>query len=289
MEQALTVQPLRPGSRKNIVAFERKAFNQTSCFYRLDTAAVGGVDADMRDRYVVVSSAVRCDLRSCFVVPGPCNARELLTDGRSCFRVRYSRTPNRCTPWCLPSTPSRQSTKVRMIITPPPTTTRARNAFNGEPHAVPEGKLALEFQTIKALEIIANSRTGKHEKSLFGVINHTQASYVVWATNARTRVCRDRCDCEQTRVGQRLLRATLLSPSNDAVTINLRLDCIGELLSSQEVFFHCNEVGQRARHTDERPSARGVLTGAILSANRFCVSSRIWTVSSISWSSNPAV
>ena len=174
------------------------------------------------------------------------------------------------------------------FIAPPPTTTSARNAFNGEPHAVPEGKLALEFQTIKALEIIANSRTGKHEKSLFGVINHTQASYVVWATtNARTRVCRDRCDCEQTRVGQRLLRATLLSPSNDAVTINLRLDCIGELLSSQEVFFHCNEVGHRARHTDERPSARGVLTVAYSRPSRFCVSSRIWTVSSISWSSNP--
>lgn len=46
----------------------------------------------------------------------------------------------------------------------------------------------------------------------------------------------------QTRVGKRLLRATLISPSNDPVTINTRLDAVQELLGNSDLFFGCAEV-----------------------------------------------
>ena len=46
--------------------------------------------------------------------------------------------------------------------------------------AAPDGKLAIDYATTRALEIIANARTGKHEKSLFGVMNHTQVRYPAW-------------------------------------------------------------------------------------------------------------
>ena len=103
--------------------------------------------------------------------------------------------------------------------------------------AAPDGKLAIDYATTRALEIIANARTGKHEKSLFGVMNHTQVRYPAWYQ----RVCSHE-PCVQTRVGNRLLRATLLAPSNDLVTVNLRLDCVSVLLAHQDLFFHCHEV-----------------------------------------------
>lgn len=46
-----------PGT--TVVPYERKAFNQTTCFYKVDQAALEGVDADLRERYIVVSCAVR--------------------------------------------------------------------------------------------------------------------------------------------------------------------------------------------------------------------------------------
>lgn len=60
--------------------------------------------------------------------------------------------------------------------------------------------------------MLFNARTGSSRDSLFGVLNLTRTS-----------------------VGRKLLRSQLVSPSNDAKTLNTRLDCVSELLVRPEV------------------------------------------------------
>lgn len=72
------------------------------------------------------------------------------------------------------------------------------------------GRVSLDFETVRNLELITNARTGSQRQSLFGVVDRTK-----------------------TAVGARLLRATLLCPSNDLSTVNARLDAVDELLHDE--------------------------------------------------------
>lgn len=71
---------------------------------------------------------------------------------------------------------------------------------------------ALDYETIRVLELLANARTGSARDSLFGVVNRTQ-----------------------TAVGTRLLRAQLVSPVNDLFTLNTRFDAVEDLLAHAPV------------------------------------------------------
>ena len=75
-----------------------------------------------------------------------------------------------------------------------------------------DATVVIDQVSIKHLEVIRNLRTGSSSGcgSLFGSLNHTE-----------------------TRVGARLLRRTLLSPPNDAVTIATRGDAVEALLNSE--------------------------------------------------------
>lgn len=77
----------------------------------------------------------------------------------------------------------------------------------------------VDASTIKNLELIQNARDPESGHCLCGVLNHTK-----------------------TAGGARLLRSNILQPPCDAETTNVRLDCIGELTSKEELFYELQSV-----------------------------------------------
>ena len=75
-----------------------------------------------------------------------------------------------------------------------------------------QGVMHLDPSTIRNLEILANARTGNPKGSLWGILS----------PNVKT--------C----AGARLLRSSLIQPSNDLATIETRQDCTIELLEREE-------------------------------------------------------
>jgi len=68
-------------------------------------------------------------------------------------------------------------------------------------------RMAIDRKTAISLELISNAKSGNQKDSLFGVINFTK-----------------------TIVGARLLRATILRPLTDIITLETRLDLVEMLL-----------------------------------------------------------
>ncbi|RWS28022.1 mutS protein 4-like isoform X1 [Leptotrombidium deliense] len=75
-----------------------------------------------------------------------------------------------------------------------------------------EDSIVIDFITARALEIVVNQTNPKSKDTLFGLLNFTR-----------------------TRSGGRLLRATLMEPPSDEPTIQCRLDCVEELLTTPDV------------------------------------------------------
>ena len=77
---------------------------------------------------------------------------------------------------------------------------------------LPAGCMAIDFVTVKNLELIRNLQTGSQKyNSLFAVMNHTS-----------------------TAVGARLLKSQILQPPTDAPTVNMRLDAVESILDNEE-------------------------------------------------------
>ncbi|XP_028838763.1 mutS protein homolog 4 [Denticeps clupeoides] len=72
----------------------------------------------------------------------------------------------------------------------------------------------IDSTSARHLELVVNNRDHKSEQCLLGVLNHTK-----------------------TPGGERRLRSNILEPLLDVDTINIRLDCIQELLQDEELFF----------------------------------------------------
>ena len=51
----------------------------------------------------------------------------------------------------------------------------------------PRGRMSLDFETIRNLELLTNARTGSPKDSLFGVINHTKTSVGAQFLRAQVR------------------------------------------------------------------------------------------------------
>ena len=79
--------------------------------------------------------------------------------------------------------------------------------------------MLIDGKTSCALEIISNSCSGDQKRSLFGCMNYTR-----------------------TVVGERLLKASLLRPSTDLLTIETRLDAVESLLRASESHAEVAEV-----------------------------------------------
>ena len=78
-------------------------------------------------------------------------------------------------------------------------------------YATSEGSMLLDHATIQNLEILRNLRTGSTKASLYGVLNHCK-----------------------TAAGGRMLRSSLIQPSTDLDTIQMRLEATAELLLREE-------------------------------------------------------
>lgn len=78
----------------------------------------------------------------------------------------------------------------------------------------PAGRMAVDFETVKSLELLHNARTGTAKGSLFDIINKTK-----------------------TTVGSKLLRSNLVAPLVDITTLDTRLDCVEEVLSKEQLYF----------------------------------------------------
>lgn len=74
------------------------------------------------------------------------------------------------------------------------------------------GAMLLDPSTVRNLEILVNARTGDPKASLWGILS----------PNVKTSA------------GSRLLRSSLIQPSNDLATIETRQDCMSELLHREE-------------------------------------------------------
>jgi DNA mismatch repair ATPase MutS len=77
-----------------------------------------------------------------------------------------------------------------------------------------KGRMALDAETVRNLELFAGARSGSVRDSLLGAIDRTR-----------------------TAVGARLLRANLLAPSCEPGTLAVRLDAVDEILRSETLFF----------------------------------------------------
>ncbi|XP_015788714.1 mutS protein homolog 4-like [Tetranychus urticae] len=86
-------------------------------------------------------------------------------------------------------------------------------------YAGSEQTIAIDPTTAKALEIIVNHQTGKTEGTLLHFLDHTK-----------------------TKVGYRLLRATIREPSSDLKTIEPRYDMISEILTNPQFHFNTSEI-----------------------------------------------
>eukprot|EP01135_Chromosphaera_perkinsii_P001208 Nk52_evm7s162 gene=Nk52_evmTU7s162 len=82
-----------------------------------------------------------------------------------------------------------------------------------------DNAMLIDSRTVKNLELIHNLRETKSFNSLFGMMNHTK-----------------------TPMGSRLLRSNIIQPPTSLETITMRLDCVDELLESEEVFFNLQSL-----------------------------------------------
>ena len=94
-------------------------------------------------------------------------------------------------------------------------------------------RMAIDAASIQNLELVADRRSGQQKVSLFGVVNYTKTK----VTSGPTDVCIFILTFTLAQVGERLLRATLMSPSCDLATIVSRYDTVETLLSSEKAFF----------------------------------------------------
>ena len=86
-------------------------------------------------------------------------------------------------------------------------------------HANCYSNMLIDNQTALDLELIRNRRTGNQKESLFGVLNYTK-----------------------TIGGERLLRANILRPNLDLVTINTRLDFVEMMLQQEQYLLEISEI-----------------------------------------------
>lgn len=88
-------------------------------------------------------------------------------------------------------------------------------------HQESKGFMSINSYGISSLEILTNLKTGDSKNTLFSILNFTK-----------------------TPMGKRLLKNNLLQPLTDIDTINMRLDCIAELLKSDQISFQLsNDLG----------------------------------------------
>uniref|UniRef100_H3AEP5 MutS protein homolog 4 n=1 Tax=Latimeria chalumnae TaxID=7897 RepID=H3AEP5_LATCH len=86
----------------------------------------------------------------------------------------------------------------------------------------------IDSTSAQNLELVINNRDPRNSHTLFGVLNYTK-----------------------TPGGNRRLRSNILEPLVDAETINMRLDCVQELLQDEELFFSLQSVISRFLDTDQ--------------------------------------
>ncbi|XP_078529538.1 mutS protein homolog 4 [Lissotriton helveticus] len=85
----------------------------------------------------------------------------------------------------------------------------------------------IDSTSAQNLELLVNNRDSRNGHTLFGVLNHTK-----------------------TPGGSRRLRSNILEPLVDVETINIRLDCVQELLQDEELFFNLQSVISRFLDTE---------------------------------------
>ncbi|XP_074687816.1 mutS protein homolog 4 isoform X3 [Strix aluco] len=86
----------------------------------------------------------------------------------------------------------------------------------------------IDSSSAQNLELVINNRDSRNGHTLFGVLNYTK-----------------------TPGGSRRLRSNILEPLVDAETINIRLDCVQELLQDEELFFGLQSVISKFLDTEQ--------------------------------------
>ncbi|XP_021090588.2 mutS protein homolog 4 [Mesocricetus auratus] len=86
----------------------------------------------------------------------------------------------------------------------------------------------IDSSSAQNLELLVNSQDYRNNHTLFGVLNYTK-----------------------TAGGSRRLRSNILEPLVDVETINMRLDCVQELLQDEELFFGLQSVISRFLDTEQ--------------------------------------
>ncbi|XP_071605916.1 mutS protein homolog 4 isoform X3 [Heliangelus exortis] len=86
----------------------------------------------------------------------------------------------------------------------------------------------IDSSSAQNLELVINNRDSRNGHTLFGVLNYTK-----------------------TPGGSRRLRSNILEPLVDAETINMRLDCVQELLQDEELFFGLQAVISKFLDTEQ--------------------------------------
>ncbi|XP_064929351.1 mutS protein homolog 4 isoform X7 [Columba livia] len=86
----------------------------------------------------------------------------------------------------------------------------------------------IDSASAQNLELVINNRDSRNGHTLFGVLNYTK-----------------------TAGGSRRLRSNILEPPVDAETINMRLDCVQELLQDEELFFGLQAVISKFLDTEQ--------------------------------------
>uniref|UniRef100_A0A8C5VB46 MutS homolog 4 n=1 Tax=Microcebus murinus TaxID=30608 RepID=A0A8C5VB46_MICMU len=86
----------------------------------------------------------------------------------------------------------------------------------------------IDSSSAQNLELLINNQDCRNNHTLFGVLNYTK-----------------------TAGGSRRLRSNILEPLVDTETINMRLDCVQELLQDEELFFGLQSVISRFLDTEQ--------------------------------------
>ncbi|XP_039767855.1 mutS protein homolog 4 isoform X2 [Ornithorhynchus anatinus] len=86
----------------------------------------------------------------------------------------------------------------------------------------------IDSSSAQNLELVVNNQDCRNSHTLFGVLNYTK-----------------------TPGGSRRLRSNILEPLVDVETINMRLDCVQELLQDEELFFGLQSVISRFLDTEQ--------------------------------------
>ncbi|XP_021500130.2 mutS protein homolog 4 [Meriones unguiculatus] len=86
----------------------------------------------------------------------------------------------------------------------------------------------IDLSSAQNLELLVNNQDYRNNHTLFGVLNYTK-----------------------TAGGSRRLRSNILEPLVDVETINMRLDCVQELLQDEELFFGLQSVIARFLDTEQ--------------------------------------